>query len=72
MSIRRFTKVQCVDVSFTRVLKRKFKVMEKIYGKVKKQQEGKKTLNKLSPSDVIDLTSKESDEPSQQQKCCNM
>lgn len=46
--------------------------MEKIYGKVKKQQEGKKTLNKLSPSDVIDLTSKESDEQSQQQKCCNM
>ena len=43
--------------------------MEKIYGKVKKQQEGKKTM-KLSTSDVIDLTSKETDEP-KQQKCCN-
>jgi len=46
-----------------------YQVMEKIYGKVKKQQEGKKTM-KLSTSDVIDLTSKETDEP-KQQKCCN-
>ena len=45
--------------------------MEKIYAKVKKQQEGKKTVP-LSTSDVIDLTSKEPEEKSSQQKCCNM
>lgn len=48
-----------------------YQVMEKIYAKVKKQQEGKKTVP-LSTSDVIDLTSKEPEEKTAQQKCCNM
>lgn len=49
-----------------------YQVMEKIYSKVKKQQEGKKTLP-LSTRDVIDLTSKEeTNETKSTNQCCNM